>query len=175
MFLPGIDYAFDINTVKKIGNKTTKGIISLFLMIGVLSFLSVPVCAHQWSFAVDSKNTYYFIDSENILMGSKSITFWVMNMNIRTGEVKATKECTINCRDEIIAVRKVLRPGFFGNLEGTSFEYDLEWYEIPPNSATEAIGKIVCSSGRPRENLRDYLLDPYTTYPSETEALLCDP
>ena len=96
-------------------------------------------------------------------------------MNIRTGEVKATKECTINCRDEIIAVRKVLRPGFFGNLEGTSFEYDLEWYEIPPNSATEAIGKIVCSSGRPRENLRDYLLDPYTTYPSETEALLCDP
>lgn len=108
-------------------------------------------------------------------MGRKNITFWVMNMNIKTGEVKSIKECTINCEDEIIAVREVLRHGFFGNLERTSFKYDLEWYEIPPNSATESIEKIVCSSGRPRENLRDYLLEPCTRYLGETGAVLCDP
>src|SRR4030042_3523099 len=159
-------------TVKKIRNNATRKIISFFLIVSVISFFSVPVYAHQWSFAADSKNTYYFIDSENILMGRKNITFLVMNMNVKTGEVKSIKECTINCVDEIVAVREVWRHGLFGNLEKTSFEYELEWYEIPPNSATESIEKIVCLSGRPRKDLRDYLLEPYTRDLGETEAVL---
>ena len=148
--------------MKKLGSGMKKKLLLFFLIIvNIPLFLWVPVYAYQWQLATEVKNTSYFIDTEEISMGRLSVTFFVMNVSNKTGEVKSIKKCTINCGDSIIAIREVARQGFLGGVEKTSYEYDLMWYDISPNSATESIEKKVCEGGRPRQDLKEYFSEPH--------------
>jgi len=159
--------------MKKLGSGMKKKLLLFFLIIvNILLFSWVHVYAYQWHLATEAKNTSYFIDTENMLTGHLSVTFFVMNVNKKTGEVRSIKKCTINCGDSIIAIREVSRQGFFGGLEKISYEYDLMWSDISPNSATESIEKMVCAGGRPRQELKEYCSDPHIQGLEETCSYL---
>jgi hypothetical protein len=138
------------------------GFLLLFLIaINVLLFSPASVHARQWHFAAEAKNTSYFIDCEDVNASRFNVTFWVKSVAKKTGKVKSIKKCTVNCGDRTVAVREISRYDVFGNLEKTSFEFHLRWYEIPRNSATETIEKIVCTCGTPRQELEEYFSTPY--------------
>jgi len=137
--------------------KRIKILLLILLAIDIFFVLSVPVYASQWYFAASKKNGYYFVDSENVEVSGTNVTFWVMSVNPETGKVLSTKKCTIDCAVDIIAVKEVLRHG----LDGTSVESyknNLDWYVIPPDSATESIERLLCSDGEPRKDINKYLM-----------------
>jgi hypothetical protein len=134
-----------------------KILLLIFLTMGVLLIPPVPVYSSQWYFAASKKNSYYFIDSENMEIGGTNVTFWVMSVNPETGKVLSTKKCTIDCAVDIIAVKEVLRHGFDGT-SVESYKNSLDWYVIPPDSATESIERLLCADGEPRKDISKYLM-----------------
>ena len=133
----------------------------IFLTVIFLGGLSLPLYSSQWYFAASKKNKYYFVDSENLEISGTNVTFWVMSVNPENGKVLSTKKCTIDCAIDIIAVKEVIEHG----IQGTSVESynnNLDWYVIPPDSATESIERLLCSDGEPRKNVREYLMKLYS-------------
>jgi hypothetical protein len=133
-----------------------KILLLIFLAVTIFLVLSLPVYSSQWYFAASKKNNYFFVDSENVEISGTNVTFWVMSVNPETGKVLSTKKCTIDCAIDIIVVEEAVRHGF----EGTSIESyknNLDWYVIPPDSATESIERLLCSDGEPRKDIRKYL------------------
>ena len=122
----------------------------------------MPVEADQWYLVTDYKDIYYFINTDSVWAGSSYTTFSVMSVNKKSHKVDVIKKCTINCVTKTMAVRKVVRRGFFGEREENSFEDGLRWYDIPPNSAAESMERLVCSGSKPRERLKEYCMDPYS-------------
>jgi len=137
--------------------------VNIFLLVILISniflILSVPVYSSQWYFAAATKNRYYFVDAENINISDTNITFWIMNMDIITGKVRSIKRCTIDCAVDILTVSEVYKYGLNGTiLEVTSYANNLEWYVVPPDSATESIEKLLCSDAQPRRNIKEDLM-----------------
>jgi hypothetical protein len=132
-------------------------LLLIFLTMDILLVLSLPAHSSQWYFAASKKNSYYFVDSENVEISGTDVTFWVMSVNPETGKVLSTKKCTIDCAIDIIAVKEVMRNGFDGtSIE--SYKNSLDWYVISPDSATESIERLLCSDGEPRKDISKYLM-----------------
>ena len=129
----------------------------VILTIDIFFFLSFPAYSSQWYFAASKKSSYYFVDSENVQISGTNVTFWVMSVNPENGKVRSTKKCTIDCAVDIIAVIEVIRHGFDGT-SVESYKHDMEWYVIPPDSATESIERLLCADGEPRKDIGIYLM-----------------
>lgn len=134
-----------------------KILLLIFLTIAVFLAQALPAYSSQWYFAASRKNSYYFVDSENVEMSGTNVTFWVMSVNPETGKVLSTKKCTIDCAVDIIAVKEVMRNGFDGT-SVESYKNNLDWYVIQPDSATESIERLLCSDGEPRKDIKKYLM-----------------
>jgi len=144
--------------VKKLIEGRIKILLLFFLTVeDILLIPSAPVYSSQWYFAASKKNSYYFVDSENVEISGTNVTFWVMSVNPETGKVLSTKKCTIDCAVDIIVVREVLKHGFDGT-SVESYKNNLDWYVIPPDSATESIERLLCSDGEPRKEISKYLM-----------------
>jgi hypothetical protein len=141
---------------KSIGGRI-KILLLIFLSIGILLIPPVPVYSSQWYFAASKKNSYFFVDSENVEISGTNVTFWVMSVNPETGNVLSTKKCIIDCAIDIIAVKEVLRNGF-GGTSVESYKNSLDWYVIPSDSATESLERLLCSDGEPRKDISKYLM-----------------
>ena len=145
--------------MKKLKNKMVNMFLLVILISNIFLILSVPVYSAQWYFAAAAKNRYYFVDAENINISDTNITFWIMNMDIITGKVRSIKRCTIDCAVDILTVSEVYKYGLNGTiLEVNSYANKLEWYVVPPDSATESIEKLLCSDGQPRRNIKEDLM-----------------
>ncbi len=152
----GIEFVVQ-SKMKELIEGRIKILFLIFLAVDILLIQSVPVYASQWYFAASKKNSYYFVDSENVEISGTNVTFWVMSVNPETGKVLSTKKCTIDCAVDIIAVREALRHGFDGT-SVESYKNNLDWYVIPPDSATESIERLLCSDGEPRKDVNKYLM-----------------
>lgn len=141
------------------GGVLGKMAISLF-MLGccMAGILSSPGHAADWCFVASSKNNYYYVDSENVHVHGKNITFWIVQQEIDTGKVLYTKQFTINCEDETVALREAMQYGFAGAVRDlfSDERYD-EWGEIRPQSKMFAVQNILCCDSRPRKNISEYL------------------
>jgi hypothetical protein len=128
----------------------------------ILSFASI-VYPCEWCFVTASKENYYYIDSENLKVSSKEITFWILKQDIETGKVLLQKKLIMNCEDEITAVRDVKR------FNGTDtildaimyYEDNFDWVDIPDNSKMQVFEKVLCVDSKPRANIKEYLQNPF--------------
>jgi hypothetical protein len=146
-----------LSSMKKSKEERVKILLTIFLTFGIFLAGAVPAYSFQWYFAASKKNSYFFVDSENVEITGTNVTFWVMSVNPETGKVLSTKKCTIDCAVDIIVVKEVVRHGFHGT-SVESYTNNLDWYAIPPDSATESIERLLCSDGEPRKDIRKYLM-----------------
>jgi hypothetical protein len=145
--------------MKKLKNKMANIFLLFILMINIFFIQAEPVYSAQWYFAAATKNRYYFVDAGNIRISDTNITFWTMNMDIKTGKVRSIKRCTIDCAVDTCTVNEVYKYGLNGTLsEVISYTNNLEWYVVPPHSATKSVENLLCSDGAPRRNMNNYLM-----------------
>jgi len=133
-----------------------------FLTINIILIFSSNVHSSEWCFVNASKNNYYFIDSKSISVSGKEITFWILKQDIKTGNFLFQKKFTMNCEDETIALRDVIRFGFVDTiLEIFLYKDNFEYVEIPPNSKMQVVEQILCSDDEPRKKIKEYLKKPF--------------
>jgi hypothetical protein len=139
--------------------RNQSGVFFLFLIALCISyFLSSLAHSSEWCFVASSKNNYYYVDSENLSVYGKSITFWIVQQDIESGRVSYKKQFTINCEDETVALRETMRFGLSGALKDFFVDerYE-EWGEIRSQSKMHAVQKILCCDSRPRQDVAEYL------------------
>jgi len=127
----------------------------------ILSFASI-VYPCEWCFVTASKENYYYIDSENLKVSGKEITFWILKQDIETGKVLLQKKFIMNCEDEITAVRDVKHFGLTDTiLDAILYDDNFEWVDIPDNSKMQVFEQVLCLDGKPRANTKEYLQKPF--------------
>ena len=138
-------------------NVNIKNVLLLFfLVISTILISSSSVHSEEWCFVAHTKEYYYFVESDSIKVSRKNITFWILKQNIETGKIIFKKRFVMNCEDETIAVKDVIRFSSKGVIkEEISYGYNLKWDEILPK--TRLVENILCSDDEPRENIQEYL------------------
>jgi hypothetical protein len=145
--------------VRRRNRKKTNNRFSLVLIVlSIICFFSSTGYPSEWCFVASSKTYYYYVDSEIINAQGKDITFWIVQQDIETGKALYKKRFTINCEDETVAMREVVRFGFPGTLKDFFLDerYD-EWVEILPHSKMHAVQNVLCCDSKPRKNITEYL------------------
>jgi hypothetical protein len=145
--------------VRRRNRKKTNNTFSLVLIVlSIICFFSSTGYPSEWCFVASSKTYYYYVDSEIINAQGKNITFWIVQQDIETGKALYKKRFTINCEDEMVAMREVVRFGFPGTLKDLFLDerYD-EWVEILPHSKMHAVQNVLCCDSKPRKNITEYL------------------
>lgn len=145
--------------VRRRNRKKTNNTFSLVLIVlSIICFFSSTGYPSEWCFVASSKTYYYYVDSEIINAQGKDITFWIVQQDIETGKALYKKRFTINCEDETVAMREVVRFGFPGTLKDLFLDerYD-EWVEILPHSKMHAVQNVLCCDSKPRKNITEYL------------------
>jgi hypothetical protein len=140
--------------------------VLLFSVLGICiisSFASI-VYPCEWCFVTASKENYYYIDSENLNVSGKEITFWILKQDIETGKALLQKKFIMNCEDEITAVRDVKRFNRTDTILDAILYYDdnFEWVDIPDNSKMQVFEQILCLDSKPRANIKEYLQKPFS-------------
>lgn len=135
-----------------------------FLTINIILIFPSVVHSSEWCFINASKDNYYFIDSESISVNGKEITFWILKQDIKTGKFLFQKKFTMNCEDETIALRDVTRFGVVDNiLEIFLYKDNFDCVEISPKSRMRIVEQVLCSDGKPRKGIKEYLKKPFVT------------
>jgi Surface-adhesin protein E len=145
--------------MKRKRGETQHRAFTLFLLgVCIVCILSSPGHSSEWCFVASSKNFYYYVDSESTSVYGKKITFWIVQQDIETGKVLFKKQFTINCEDETVALREVLRFGFTGAVRDlfSDERYD-DWAEIQPQSKMHAVQSVLCCDSKPRQHIAEYL------------------
>ena len=143
-------------------------------LVVCICLLSSSAYADEWCFVASSKNYYYYVDSDSINCCNNTITFWIAQQDIESGDPRYKKQFTINCEDETVALRKVVRYGFSGTLRDLFLDERQDvWAEINPRSKMRAVHNVLCCDSKPRPNLREYLRK--TTVRKEDLRVSLDP
>jgi hypothetical protein len=135
-------------------------LLLFFLVINTTLIFSSPANPEEWCFVAHTNKFYYFVESESVIIRHNNITFWILKQSIETGQILFKKRFVINCEDETIAVRDIIRFTREGSVkEAVSYGHKLKWDEILPK--TRLVQNILCSDDEPRENIKEYLKKPF--------------
>ncbi len=139
-----------------------KVLFLLFTTIIILLIFLSTLYSEEWCFVASSKSNYYFVDSESMYIGDNNVTFWILKQNIETGKIIFKKKLSVNCEDETVIVKDVVRFSSIDTfMDDILYEDDFKWREIFPNTKMQVIERMLCADGEPIKNLKERLKKPF--------------
>jgi len=117
-------------------------------------------CFDEWKAIVASETHDYLLNIGTVQVNNSNanVTFWMKEVDKKTGQEKEKEKVTIVCETDQYTLRHLMKYNPDGSVKEVITDNHLRrWKPITPNAIIDGFHEILCDDKYVRQNVKDYL------------------